>query len=69
MRRYSLPRFKLRDCGWTAYFYFCRLIADKINKNERKNKVNIEMLVQGLEPPGWWEMLGSNPDEIPIEVR
>lgn len=47
---------------------FYRLIADKINKNERKNDVTIEMLVQGLEPAIWWELLGSNPDEIPIHV-
>jgi len=48
--------------------YNSRLIADKINKMERKNTVTIEMLVQGLEPAVWWDMLGSNPDEIPIEV-
>ena len=49
-------------------FFITRLIADKINKIERKNKVTIEMLVQDMEPPIWWDMLGSNPDEIPIHV-
>nr|XP_033819549.1 protein flightless-1 homolog [Geotrypetes seraphini] len=45
-----------------------RLFAEKINKNERKGKAEITLLVQNQEPPEFWEILGGQPDEIKINV-
>lgn len=36
-------------------------LAEKINKNERKGKAEISLLVQGQEPPEFWEVLGGEP--------
>ncbi|KAK2510157.1 LOW QUALITY PROTEIN: hypothetical protein MC885_017836, partial [Smutsia gigantea] len=45
-----------------------RLFAEKINKNERKGKAEITLLVQGQEPPEFWEVLGGQPSEIKKHV-
>ncbi|XP_007448451.1 PREDICTED: protein flightless-1 homolog isoform X2 [Lipotes vexillifer] len=45
-----------------------RLFAEKINKNERKGKAEISLLVQGQEPPEFWEVLGGEPPEIKKHV-
>uniref|UniRef100_A0A667YIF0 Protein flightless-1 homolog n=1 Tax=Myripristis murdjan TaxID=586833 RepID=A0A667YIF0_9TELE len=45
-----------------------RLFAEKINKNERKGKAEITTLVQSQEPPGFWEALGGQPEEIKKHV-
>uniref|UniRef100_A0A8C0DTX9 Protein flightless-1 homolog n=1 Tax=Balaenoptera musculus TaxID=9771 RepID=A0A8C0DTX9_BALMU len=45
-----------------------RLFAEKINKNERKGKAEISLLVQGQEPPEFWEVLGGEPSEIKKHV-
>ncbi|XP_022317949.2 protein flightless-1 homolog isoform X3 [Crassostrea virginica] len=38
-----------------------RLIAEKINKNERKNKAEIRMEAQGTESSEFWKALGETP--------
>lgn len=45
-----------------------RLFAEKINKNERKGKAEITLLVQSQEPPEFWEVLGGEPSEIKKHV-
>lgn len=45
-----------------------RLFAEKINKNERKSKADITTLMQNQEPPGFWEALGGQPEEIKKHV-
>ncbi|CAL8305854.1 unnamed protein product [Merluccius merluccius] len=45
-----------------------RLFAEKINKNERKGKAEITTLGQSQEPPGFWEALGGQPEEIKKHV-
>ncbi|XP_048220972.1 protein flightless-1 homolog [Perognathus longimembris pacificus] len=45
-----------------------RLFAEKINKNERKGKAEITLLVQGQEPAEFWEVLGGEPSEIKTHV-
>lgn len=49
-------------------FVFFRLFAEKINKNERKGKAEITTLMQSQEPPGFWEALGGQPEEIKKHV-
>ncbi|XP_078491271.1 protein flightless-1 homolog isoform X2 [Ciona intestinalis] len=41
-----------------------RLIAEKINKDERKNNAEIVMSYQGYEEGDFWEIFGGIPDEI-----
>ncbi|XP_077967219.1 protein flightless-1 homolog [Styela clava] len=41
-----------------------RLIAEKINKDERKNQAEIIMSYQGYEEGDFWELFGGMPDEI-----
>ncbi|XP_053550578.1 protein flightless-1 homolog [Bombina bombina] len=41
-----------------------RLFAEKINKNERKGKAEITLLVQEQETPEFWDVLGGQPEEI-----
>lgn len=41
-----------------------RLIAEKINKDERKNQAEIIMSYQGYEENDFWELFGGMPDEI-----
>lgn len=41
-----------------------RLIAEKINKDERKNHAEIIMTYQGYEESDFWELFGGMPDEI-----
>jgi hypothetical protein len=45
-----------------------RLFAEKINKNERKGKAEITLIVQGQEPLEFWEALGGEPSEIKKHV-
>lgn len=45
-----------------------RLFAEKINKNERKGKAEITTLMHSQEPPGFWESLGGQPEEIKKHV-
>uniref|UniRef100_UPI003AAD4729 protein flightless-1 homolog isoform X4 n=1 Tax=Centroberyx gerrardi TaxID=166262 RepID=UPI003AAD4729 len=45
-----------------------RLFAEKINKNERKGKAEITTLAHSQEPPGFWEVLGGQPEEIKKHV-
>uniref|UniRef100_A0A3Q2X3C6 Protein flightless-1 homolog n=1 Tax=Haplochromis burtoni TaxID=8153 RepID=A0A3Q2X3C6_HAPBU len=45
-----------------------RLFAEKINKNERKGKSEIITLMHNQEPPGFWETLGGQPEEIKKHV-
>lgn len=45
-----------------------RLFAEKINKNERKGKAEIVTLMQNQEPPGFWEALGGQAEEIKKHV-
>ncbi|RXM32515.1 Protein flightless-1-like [Acipenser ruthenus] len=45
-----------------------RLFAEKINKNERKGKSEITVLVQNQETPEFWELLGGQPEEIKKHV-
>lgn len=58
-----------RDMGLTkGVAPALRLFAEKINKNERKGKAEITLLVQGQEPPEFWETLGGEPSEIKKHV-
>ncbi|XP_044289445.1 protein flightless-1 homolog [Varanus komodoensis] len=45
-----------------------RLFAEKINKNERKGKAEILLLVETQETPEFWEILGGQPEAIRISV-
>ena len=36
-----------------------RLMAEKINKNERKDKAIIKIFIQGHEPPDFWQILSD----------
>jgi hypothetical protein len=50
---------------------FSRLLAEKINKNERKNKADIITQMPGDEDTEFWRALGAEdgfPPEDPIEV-
>lgn len=56
-------------CRWFKWVIFVfRLFAEKINKNERKGKAEITTLLQSQEPPGFWEALGGQPEEIKKHV-
>ena len=44
-----------------------RLIAEKINKNERKANAEIHMEAMGSESGAFWELLGTQPS-APIGV-
>lgn len=43
-------------------------MAEKINKNERKNKAEIHMESQAREEAAFWKALGAQPDGF-IGVR
>ncbi|XP_019614893.1 PREDICTED: protein flightless-1 homolog isoform X4 [Branchiostoma belcheri] len=70
------PRFSfLLDAGLRIYIWAghrstlntrtkARLMAEKINKNERKNEAEISVIRQGQETKAFWELLGGLPDEI-----
>ena len=51
-------------------YLYCRLIAEKINKNERKGKSEITVLAQGTEEPAFWRALNvtTTGDVVPIKV-
>ena len=42
-----------------------RLMAEKINKNERKNESDIGTFHQGEESPEFWTLIGVAEDEEP----
>ena len=49
---------------------YSRLIAEKINKDERKNQAEIVMAYQGYEEYDFWHIFGGMPDEIePIDLE
>ncbi|ETE72453.1 Protein flightless-1-like protein [Ophiophagus hannah] len=45
-----------------------RLFAEKINKNERKGKAEILLLIQTEETPEFWDLLGGQAEEIKANV-
>ncbi|XP_013412224.1 protein flightless-1 homolog isoform X3 [Lingula anatina] len=67
------PRFVyMIDCKMEIYIWMgpkaknvtktkTRLVAEKINKNERKNKAEILMFAPGFESPEFWKVLGGPP--------
>lgn len=46
-----------------------RLLAEKINKIERKDAAEIFELMQGKEVPEFWEVLGLDPEEDPKKIQ
>lgn len=44
---------------------FCRLVAEKINKNERKNKAEIITDIDSCKASEFWLYLGEEDDERP----
>ena len=65
----------LVDAGLRIYVWYgnkcknvlkskARLMAEKINKNERKDKANIKIFIQGHEPPDFWQILSDQEVEI-----
>ena len=42
----------------------CRLIADKINKYERKGLSEVVQIYQGYEESDFWQLLGGMPDKV-----
>lgn len=75
----------LVDAGLRIYVWYglkcknvlkskARLMAEKINKNERKDKACIKIFIQGHEPPDFWLVLSDmevveDADEDKIEPR
>ncbi len=47
---------------------FCRLVAEKINKNERKGLSEIENVMSGKEPAAVWKLFGDPPEPRIIKV-
>ena len=47
---------------------FCRLVAEKINKNERKGNSEIENVMSGKEPAAVWKLFGDPPEPRVIKV-
>ncbi|CBY08311.1 unnamed protein product [Oikopleura dioica] len=48
----------------------CRLIADKINKYERKGLSEVILVYQGYEESDFWQLLGGMPDKVrPLELQ
>ena len=45
-----------------------RLIAEKVNKNERKNKSDIIQVAQAQDEKGFWKLIGGEPTNT-ISVR
>ncbi|ESO93458.1 hypothetical protein LOTGIDRAFT_145300, partial [Lottia gigantea] len=45
-----------------------RLIAEKINKNERKNKAEIISLAQNQETPEFWRFIDGPPENLDIKI-
>ena len=62
-RRGDMPCFALPLLILLSVNYF-RLVAEKINKNERKNKAEIHMEYQAREERAFWRALGSDPDDF-----
>ncbi|XP_053966666.1 protein flightless-1 [Anastrepha obliqua] len=70
------PRYTfMLDCGIKLYIWLgcaskntlnskTRLMAEKINKTERKNKCDIIVEMQGEESDDFWNNLGVDPQEI-----
>lgn len=48
----------------------CRLIADKINKYERKGLSEVILVYQGYEESDFWQLLGGMPDKVrPMDLQ
>ena len=45
-----------------------RLIAEKINKNERKSKAEITVMPQGQETAEFWKFVGGPPVNLEVKV-
>uniref|UniRef100_W8BIH1 Protein flightless-1 n=1 Tax=Ceratitis capitata TaxID=7213 RepID=W8BIH1_CERCA len=70
------PRYAfMLDCGIKLYIWLgcaskntlnskTRLMAEKINKTERKNKCEIIVELQGEESEDFWKNFGVDPDEV-----
>ena len=57
----------------TPFFFLClintsRLIAEKINKNERKGAADIIQCPQGAETPEFWKLIGGPPESMEVKV-
>ena len=50
-------------------YFNIRLLAEKINKMERKNNSTITVMVQGEETEEFWEDLDGVQDDFVIMVR
>lgn len=46
-----------------------RLIAEKINKNERKGNAEIFLEPQNQETADFWKLIGGPPANLNIKVR
>ena len=46
-----------------------RLIAEKINKNERKGAAEITQFGQGKETGDFWKLIGGPPESMEVTVR
>ena len=45
-----------------------RLIAEKINKNERKSSAEITVMPQGQETAEFWKFVGGPPVNMEVKV-
>ncbi|XP_070580511.1 protein flightless-1 homolog isoform X2 [Ptychodera flava] len=73
------PKFVfILDCGMNIYIWYgtqcksitkskSRLMAEKINKNERKNQAAIIVMIQGDEVEAFWDILGGIPDWFEVK--
>ena len=61
----------LADCGGCLQSIlrecFCRLIADKMNKNERKAEYEIMSVSMGQEDDDFWSFLNGQPSSKLME--
>ena len=55
-----LPSYSKMKLIAVMFGHIFRLIAEKINKNERKSKAEIIVLSQGSEEKGFWKALNVN---------
>lgn len=47
---------------------FFRLIAEKINKNERKGTAEIMQFAQNKESAEFWKLIGGPPESMEVTV-
>lgn len=45
-----------------------RLIAEKINKNERKGNAEIFVFSQNQETADFWRLIGGPPEQLEVKV-